>query len=284
MTDPIEQRSSIEAAPEQPEFLASPQMVYRFVLPLMLTAAAVVVIGWYTDFRDTMHYSLISILIAAFLPFVMICAVIATGIIIAVIAAIVGGCSDGSSIVEVVFLLSRTIVPYYRFLASRRHPTFWAIPFGCVAGGLLLWGLIALVILPGEARTSRIILQTQRALQEVYDQEHDFPRPDENGHLLRSDIGAPQGAGEPKQVTDGFGRPLIYEHRGKWKFQSYQLRSLGFDGEPGRDDFCSSGGTKVTELAGRAADIFKFVTLEINGKELGIAERLDAVRTLHCKD
>src|SRR5439155_4751853 len=80
--------------------------------------------------------------------------------------------------------------PYYRFLARRRHPLFWGLGGGVLLGALLLWALIGAVVLPGEARTGKILIDAKDRIEHSYQEGHKFP-------TSLADCGAP--------TVDGFG-------------------------------------------------------------------------------
>jgi hypothetical protein len=216
--------------------------VRAFLIALLLTAAAVVILGWTTGIRAAMHATFLVLAVAAFLPFLIILALLLALVIVSAIVTFpalghgdVGG-FDGAG-EAIISGGNRFLVgPYYRFLARRRHPVFWGVAGGVLLGALLLLAVIGILIIPGEARTARILLEAQRKIEN----RNGFPR-------SLAECGAP--------AIDGFGRPLEYQVAGKWILESYRLSSLGFDGKPGTDDLCVSGSTRTIKLANAVKEL-----------------------------
>jgi hypothetical protein len=125
------------------------------------SAAGVVILGWTTGVRQVMHAALLGIAAVAFLPFVLIAAGLFSVLSITFVVALAAAGHDmpidhvhgaGEALLEGGAWLTPR---YYRFLRQRRHPLFWAVPGGALLGGLLLWALLALVVMPKEARVAR---------------------------------------------------------------------------------------------------------------------------------
>jgi hypothetical protein len=237
------------------------------VLAAAVTALALVVAGWTSGLRQVMHGALLALATAALLPFALIAGALlviaAAGLVVASAGAL-GGAHDlspdhvGWGLGEAVVEGGKRLIPrYYRFLARRRHPLFWGVAGGLLVGALLLWALIAVVVVPGEARTARALAAARADVEQSYATSGALPRPDDQGHLSIASGGA---------RADGFGRPLQYQVSGRWKLASWKLTSLGFDGRPSSDDLCVSGSTKLFALA----------------DEAGITEHLAGVRALSC--
>jgi hypothetical protein len=259
----------------------------RFARSLLLTiivvAAGVVALGWFTGVRRVMHGALLSLAVGAFLPFVVVAAGIALSLLVVVLGLLAALLAEGGVEVphdagaSVGELGLRLVGPYYRFLARRRHPVFWGVPIGALAGGLGLWALLATIVLPGEARSAVAIAGAQADVERCYARTSRYPEPTPEGHLLRRDLDPAAGEGA---VRDGFGRPLRYEKRGRWKVASYRLRSDGFDGRPGGgDDLCRSGVTRL----GRLAEAVR-VSRTPGGLGVSVGVRLGAVREMRCPD
>lgn len=144
---------------------------------------------------------------------------------------------------------------------------FWAIPLGLLLGGLLLWGLIALLILPGESRTARILAEAHLEIERIRRETGRHPAPTPQGIL------ALDRDGRAQVVLDGFDRPLHYRVAGRGAVSSYVVTSLGYDGRPGRDDLCVGDSTRVARWLDKGARL-------LQGLERGAA--LERVRLLRC--
>jgi hypothetical protein len=254
----------------------------RFLVALVLTAAVVFAGGWITDMRRTAHGALLTVAGFAFLPFVIIAGGIALGLFLmgmSMFAAILGGggAVGGLEISEpFIELGARSIGPYYSFLMRRRHPIFWGVPLGVLAGGLALWGFLAIFVIPGEADTVQILIDAQSQLDQRYARGDGYPKPTADGHLLFRDIYP--DASEAGILEDGFGRPIRYQLRGRWKLATYALHSYGHDGQPGKDDFCREGGTKFGRFA-QAIHIGRS-----GGKRISISVRLRSIKESLCSE
>jgi hypothetical protein len=248
----------------------------RFLLAVAITASIVVAAGWLTGLRDVMHGALLAVAVAALLPLVIIGAglviILGTIVIAAVAAAFADVAIDPSPPIEGGIAIAeggaRLAPRYYRFLARQRHPVFWGIGAGTLLGGLILWAVLAIAVLPGEARSTESLADAQHAVELHYAQHHAYPRPD-GGHLIVDGAIA----------EDGFGNPLEYRVRGGWRVASWTLRSFGYDGERGTaDDLCVSG---ESPLVGRVIEAAKLAKLSKHARSLG--ERLESVAAMRCE-
>jgi hypothetical protein len=247
-----------------------------------ITAATLVVIGWMSGLRQVMHGALLALAVAALLPFVLVAGgllvVMLIGFLLALSAAVAGAgdaFDDGlPGAGEAVVDGGGWLIPrYYRFLGRQRHPVFWGIPAGGLFGGLLLWALLAVFVVPGETRTVRDLTEAKAGIERLYSESGGFPRPDEHGHLRL----------EPNRpvLEDGFGRPLNYDVSGRWKLASWTLTSLGFDGKPSADDLCVSGSTGLLEWAGKVEHVARLLN-NIKSGSAPLADRLGGIRALRC--
>ena len=254
----------------------------RFFLAAVISALVVMIVGWFTDVRQMLHWVLLTLAVTAFLPFVIIGGGLAVGLILALAGAILSAdASAGAVIGEGATIVGVSILhPYYRFLARRRHPLFWGVPVGLLLGCLLLGGIIALVIVPAETRTVQILAETQQRIEMFHKKTGRFPTPDADGRLTSKALEGP-GARNDDFILDGFGRPLLFWLKGKGILASYTLISWGYDAKPGRDDLCISRSSDVSKWATLLAD-----KLGLNqprkGSELTVLLR--AVLDLHCPD
>jgi hypothetical protein len=241
-----------------------------FFLTAVAVALVLVVVGWVTGLRATMHVAFLALATVAFLPFVLVAGgllvVMALGLFIGLVSAAAHEHPPGvDGLAEVVVKGGHWFgARYYRLIARQRHPVFWGVPAGALFGALVLWALIAAIILPGEARTVRVLAQAKEQIDQEYRANGAFPRPDADGHLVRDGV-----------VLDGFARPLRYEVAGAWKFSSWVLTSPGFDGREGTDDdLCISGATTLADRAAQIRDLLKGAA--------STQDTLLGIRTLRC--
>jgi hypothetical protein len=256
------------------------QTIRRFVLAAVITALVVMATGWFTDVRQLLHWILLTLAVTAFLPFVIIGVGLGAGLILALVGAVlVGDSGGGEGLAKIgVMIGGHLFLPYYRFLASRRHPVFWGIPVGTVLGCLLLGGVIALVIVPSETRTVQILAETQEQIEKFHKKTGRFPTPDAEGRLTSKAIGLEaRGAGNDEFILDGFGRPLHLRLKGKGILASYTLISWGYDGKPGRDDLCISRSSEVSKWAALLAE-----KVGLNKKAPEVTVLLRGILDLQC--
>ena len=259
------------------------QTIRWFVLAAVISALIVMIAGWFTDVRQMLHWVLLTLAVTAFLPFVIIGGGVAAGLILAVVGAVLGASGGEVVAAPFVFLGGHLFLPYYRFLGSRRHPVFWGIPVGLLLGCLLLGGLIALVIVPAETRTVRILAETQQEIENLRKKTGRFPTPDAEGRLTLNALGRnAAGAGDGGFVLDGFGRPLHFRVRGKGIFASYALISWGYDGKPGSDDLCISGSSQAGKWAEQAVLLAEKIGLDKEGNAPKLGSLLRGILDLHC--
>jgi hypothetical protein len=253
----------------------------RFLVAAVITAIAVVVLGWTTGLRQVMHGALLALAVAALLPLLLVAGgllvIMLIGFLLALPAALAGagevpadGALDGAA-EPVVEGGGWVIGRYYRLLGRQRHPVFWGIPAGVLFGGLVLWAMIAALVVPGETRTVRALAEAKAAIERVYGASGRFPPPSGHGQLPPAAIGASESSAGGA-LQDGFGRPFAYEVSGHWKLASWKLTSLGFDGKPGADDLCVSGSTKLMGWIDKLGNVAR----------LSFGDRLAAVRALRC--
>lgn len=262
-----------------------------FLLGFLMAAVAVSLVGWFTDVRGVMQSVLIGLFVTAFLPFVFVAAVISVVIVsmlfLAVLSVFGGGdgiaevSEAGTDLVDSSVDLSHWGAPrYYRLLMSVRHPAIWGGVVGLLAGGLLLWGVVSWIIVPRELVTSRILAETSGKLMEIQKQTGRFPTPSPDGFLNIRHLG--QTTDGP--VLDGFERPLQFTTAGTGLFASFTLKSVGFDGNPGRDDLCVHGAAKGAEWAGRLHGLLSIFRTSPDGRPAKLKDRLKTLRALRCDD
>ncbi len=224
-------------------------------LPIVLCSTSLVMlIGWMTSVRPMIYGVVLSWFALAFLPFV----IIAIGIVLpflmllAFIASIFIGLltilMGGGAIVaaevpligysfELIPLGVVFVKPFYSWLFRIKHPIIWGIVVGALLGAVGLGILLMTVILPGERRTTEILMVAQNAVHDFHKKHGKLP--DGKDGFLRLDEG-----GKSEAVVDGFGRPLLYSHA----TAQFQLKSIGFDGKVGGgDDFCVHDQVKLTK-------------------------------------
>lgn len=253
-----------------------------------VTSVTIVVIGWMTGLRAVMHAAILSVATVALLPFVLVASglllLMGIGFVFALLASLGG---EHLAIDHGLYGAGELWVGggrwfasrYYRFMARQRHPLFWGFPAGVLFGGLILWALIAALVLPGEARTARILGRTMATIDQIYRDTGEFPPPDAHGHLTGRLSDGNGAAGTV--LVDGFGQPLHYEVSGRWKLASWLLVSSGFDGKAGADDLCVSGTTKLAEWAEQATE-FAHLLESIGAGTASTKDELAGIRALKC--
>ena len=258
------------------ETAVRPYTGHVFLAALALTALVVVAAGWFTDIRHAAHASLLAVAVVALLPLI----IVAAFLLLALVGAILGAMGGDGGAELIITGGEEFVVPYYRFLARRRHPVFWGVGLGVLAGGLVLLALIAGVIVPGETKTATALARAQEQLETHYKQKGSFPKPGPQGHLPRSTFdAAAQGP-----LTDGFGRPLQYQLKGAWKLASWTLRSDGFDAAPNTaDDLCVSGSTKLARAADLVGGGVNLIRRLATGEKASTTDRLEGIRALRCR-
>jgi hypothetical protein len=259
---------------------------FGFSLALLATFALLVGIGWMTGLRHVMHGALLSVAAVALLPFL----VVAAGVLICV----VGLCSSlvlaaffGEDTSEIAFGAAdagelalegtRWLPRYYAFIRGIRHPTWWGGLCGLLLGGLFLSGLVATLVVPGERHTIYQLQQGKFLIEQAYEQQGAYPK------RVAGPAYDTLADAAGRVLEDGFGRPFRYSTQGAWKFVSYELRSLGFDGEVSADDLCVRGGTRAMEIAQLAKSALKWVH---RGRAEGVSlgDELSVIGELQCGD
>lgn len=242
-----------------------------FASSLGIVAAAIVCVGWFTALQQVAYGAMISSVVFMLLPF----AVILAGLALCLIE--IGE--------PFVVLGAAAIKPYYRWLARQNHPAFWGAWMGVGIGGVILYGINGIVILPGEARTVEIIADAQAAIEDAYKRNGRYPLPNAENHLELDDL---NGAVLPVAggvVVDGFKRPIVFELEGRWKLARYRISSVGYDGvSGGGDDFCLSGSSKLAKVASVASRIVVNSRSKPSGRIARFSARLDAIQALRCAD
>jgi hypothetical protein len=243
----------------------------------VLTTLFLVAVGWWTGLRQALHGVLLGVAVLGLLPFAIIFGGLLAALLFAVLVGLHGGgdAGPGGLIAEGGM---RLLIPYYRFLARQRHPAVLGVALGLPLSGLVLWALLSLFVLPGEARTVVILADASRRIEQEYRQTRHYPLPIADGTLAElSPGGAHAGA-----TLDGFGRPLRYQLSGTGPFAEYRLISLGFDGAPGRDDLCISGGTRLSNLRKQAVRLIQALA-DVTGRPT-LAAQVAGIRNLSCPE
>ena len=164
----------------------------KFALAAGITTTVVVALGWLTDLRGVLHGALLSFAIAALLPFVIIAAGVAVILLVALVGAIAAALGDGGGDMSVAVeggagLIeggARIAPKYYAFLARRRHPVFWGTGAGVFLGGLLLWAVLAIFVMPGETRTTDTLYEARARIELYYAEHGGLPKPDADHRLV----------------------------------------------------------------------------------------------------
>ena len=248
-------------------------------------ALAVLAAGWFTGLRAVAHGAMITVAVLALLPLIIIGGGLLLILLLTLVMALFGGeDADGGMAADGVVEAGGWLLPrYYRFLARQRHPVFWGVPTGTLLGGLLLWAVLALAVIPHEARTVSILLLARQGAEAAYKQHKRFPSPDKQGRLpcVAVDLQEHQAC-DDGVVTDGFDRPLRYAVKGRWRLSSFRMTSFGFDGEPGRDDLCAEGASRLARAARAASDLLATIVGE-DPERLSVGLKLQGVKALRCE-
>jgi hypothetical protein len=262
-----------------------PGVARRFLLVFVPTIAVLVTNGWLTGLRDVMYGALVGALAVAFLPFTFVAlalALVAAWLVLVMLVAMLtdGEAPDGGELVgEVASALTEAAFlaapPYYRLLGRIRHPGVWGGFAGVFSGGLVLWGLIALFVVPRELETVERLARARERVEAHRKSHHAFPP--------AGDDGAPR-FDEGEVEVDGFGRPFVYRTQGLRPFDTYTLSSLGFDGRPGEDDLCVEGSTALGRAVPRHAALLDAVTRSVGDGFAKTKAGLGALRQLRCDD
>ncbi|HJX54117.1 MAG TPA: hypothetical protein VJ801_15225 [Polyangia bacterium] len=245
----------------------------QFLLAISGVCIFIAVIGWVSDLRGALHGMLLVMSVAAFFPLLVVLAGILLFVALSLIAVVAGDSDASPSAVEahamgegLVVLGKRLLVPYYRFLFTRRSPLFLGAVSGLLLGTILLWVLLALIVLPGELCSLKRLTAMQDAVDHYYKLHGNYPVPVQGKWLDRRvlsgeepDWPACQAAsvetdGSDVILLDGFGRRIHYQVAGHWRLASYRLTSLGYDGREGKDDICLAGATRARAALDRVAD------------------------------
>jgi hypothetical protein len=252
----------------------------KFLLTVAIVFLAVLLGGWFTGVQQVMHTALLSVTVFAFFPVIILAAVILIPIILMLalmlISIISGDGGDGSvnpeaQIPSVVFLHE-----YYEWMARQRSPYFWGVPVGVLLGGAILWGLISWLIVPKEMKTSESLLRAERSVKVQYEAKKSFPTPGANHSF-------PQTLNQENSppLLDGFGRPFLYHVTQNGGQMSYRIKSLGFDGKPGKDDLCVAGSTGP-DWAEKLVAAVKLWNRVRPDQAIPVKDRLQLVRDLKC--
>jgi hypothetical protein len=256
-----------------------PSPARRVAVLTVVVAAAVVALAWFTPLRVVLHTGLLAMCIFAFLPFVIVATLLAAlflaGIVIGI--ATEGGAhgSDLAGFAEALRYAPRGTRAYYSFLARQRHSSWVAAPAGLLLGTLIVWGLLAVFVVPHELRTTELLLRLQTEVEQHYVAHKDYPQP-------VGDERYPNAHGQP--ALDDFARPLHYEVHGKWRAKSYRITSLGADGEASSDDLCVQGQTKLQRALDTTAAFASFSEALLHFKTgAPVRDRLTTLRAVQCQ-
>lgn len=297
----------IEVSRTEKSSLVTLSTVVKFASSSLTSAGVVVGCGWMTSLSTVMYAASLSLLTFAFLPFMLIAfgialpflmaALVVLSVIVSVVGALFGAPAspaDPSLIIDgtvqgyrMTRFGAKILDPYYRWLSRTRHPILWGSVFGTILGAGILWALITWVVLPGEARTVKILVATREAVIERFKNSKQLPLVTD-GHLLYKDL----AINLPGPVVDGFGQPLEFDVNPP----SFRLRSRGFDQRPGTDDFCVTGEVELNRLQqfirwGKVArELVKDLDLKVeNGKlkvggHLGLRDAAKLITELRCTE
>ncbi len=249
-----------------------------FAASALVVGLGLFVLGAFTGARTFAYGTLLTLGTIAFLPFVVIAGLLGLVLFLLVLAAAAAALSGGGVDVDGVDAplggieaAARLVPGYYRLLGRIRHP----VAVGAVAGTVLavvgLWVLMLVTVVPKEIETRERMVAAQAAVEAVRQREGRFPPSSKSGLLPATELGLDE--------LDGFGRPLVYEVSGRWKLQSYEIRSLGEDGEPSDDDMCIRGESDLRRLVGTALEA---VLRRALGDDATFEDDLASLEALRC--
>ncbi len=115
------------------------------------------------------------------------------------------------------------------------------------------------------------LAEANQAIARIYEETGRVPPPDTNGHLVL----------DGRVVEDGFGNPLRYAVRARWKLVSWTLTSSGFAQFRAADDLCLSGHTELARWAGTLRAVANLLD-EIKSGTASTGDRLAGIRALRC--
>jgi hypothetical protein len=258
-------------------------MMHRPALRLSIftiaVAAAFIALAWMTQLRAALHAGFISLCVFAFLPFVVVAAILGLMFAVGLVLGLATGgdvhASDLAGYAESLVYAPRGARAYYRLLARHSRSVWLAVPAGLLAGTLITWGLLAVFVVPHELRTTAILLQARSDIDRHYAETKQYPAPLGDAFFATSD-------GRP--LLDDFDHKLRYEAHGVWLAKSYRLVSYGADGVPSEDDLCVQGQTKLQRVLDTSAALVSLTNAVVAFKTgVPVRDRLLAYRALQCE-
>lgn len=240
----------------------------------------VLLLGWLTGLRGTMHALLINLGSAALLPFVIVLGAIA---LVAAVSLAVGLVAEDVAVgasgrAAIGTTLARVYDAY--IVRQRRRPLLWGLAAGLGLGVVGVWLVLAALVVPLETRTLSLLLLAQARLDAGQHASAHPAGPPADGLLRSNALVGSATDGTDDRVLDGFGHAIAYESAGG-SGAPYTLRSLGLDTVPSGDDLCVRGPTELTRSGDDAHDPLQFVE-KLRADELGWSARLDALRHARC--
>jgi hypothetical protein len=252
----------------------------RFSIFTIAVAGSFAMLAWTTQLRAALHAGLISLCVFAFLPFVIVAAILGVMFAVGLVLGFATGgdvdASDLAGFAESLVYAPRGARVYYRFLARHSRSIWLAVPAGLLAGTLITWGLLAVFVVPHELRTTAILLQARSDIDRHYAQTKQYPAPLGDAFLATPD-------GQP--LVDDFDHKLRYEIQGVWLAKSYRLVSYGADGVPSEDDLCVQGQTKLQRALDTSAALVSLTNAVVAFKTgVRVRDQLSAYRALQCEN
>jgi hypothetical protein len=174
---------------------------------------------------------------------------------------------------------------YYGLLwRLRRHAGVWGAAAGIGLGVVGLVGVLWLFVVPRETQTLGLLLEAQAQIEAEHRASRRYPPPAADGQFRMPLVPGERSAAVPESgapLSDGFGRPTIYQRDGSLLTASYRLASLGFDGRPSEDDICVSGRTRVRQLMDRLRDPLQLLAA-LRERRLSWSEQAAALQDSRC--
>jgi hypothetical protein len=242
-------------------------------------------LGWFTGVRGVMHALLVALAAAALFPLLLVLLVVA---FLAASSLVLGWVpqqaevSAGGPRTGVAKQGAWVKKAYYRYARrQRRQPFVWGLITGLGLGLVGVWAILAVWVVPREIQTLGILLLGAARLDAAEATTQKQPAPTSDGllHPHLWSAGLPEVAPGDAPVLDLFGRAVRYEPHGEPPAASYTLRSLGFDGEPSKDDICVGRPPQVG--AERGPDPLAFLE-NLRANKVGWSEQAGALLRTRC--
>jgi hypothetical protein len=245
-----------------PALAALPSRRLPFAAGTGIGLVGFLLLGWFTGLRGVMHALLVALAATALLPLLLVLGSVAFLAASSLVLGLVPQQAEakaGGARARVAKQGAWVKTAYYGYARrQRRQPFIWGLLTGLGLGLVGVWSILAVWVVPREIQTVGILVLSGARIDAAQTSAQRQPAPSSDG-LLHPHLWSTTPAGAAPgdaPVLDLFGRGVRYEARAESR-ATYTLRSLGFDGEPGRDDICVAG--RPQGAAERAADPLVFI-------------------------